>query len=49
MEPAVSLLRDLSHVPVTLGAPLSCAVRVRGADGQALYSASLRLAVERLG
>ncbi len=48
VEQAVSLLRDLSHLPVSPGEPRSCAVRVRNADGRALYAASLRLAVERL-
>ena len=48
IEQAVSLLRDLSHVPVAPGAPRSFSVRVRSTGGGALYAASLRLAVERL-
>ena len=48
VEQAVSLLRDLSHARIASGAPRTFSVRVRDANGEDLYAASLQLRVDRL-
>ncbi len=48
VEQAVALLRDLSHAGVAVGATRTFAVRVRGADGEDAYAASLQLRVDEL-
>jgi hypothetical protein len=48
VEQAVAMLRDLSHAGVGAGGSRTFSVRVRGADGEGAYAASLQLKVDSL-